>query len=128
MSSFDQSEISILMILRHDESLAQASANLMNDWMEHFQRQFPSGQHLSSSQRRYRFQSNNMMRQPTQAWLNEDPYLERRNFCYNFSNPESTQIQLWQFLLVSRREQKRSRTKSRFCSLLFLNVREALRS
>ena len=99
MSSFDYSEISILMILRHDESFAQASANLMNDWMEHFHRQFPSGQRLSSNQRRYRFQSNNMMRQPTQVWLNEDPYLKWRDFCYNFSNPGSTQIQLWQFLL-----------------------------
>ena len=99
MSSFDQSEISILMILRHDESFAQASAHLMNDWMEHFHRQFPSGQRLSSNHRRYRFQSNNMMRQPTQVWLNEDPYLKWRDFCYNFSNPGSTQIQLWQFLL-----------------------------
>ena len=96
VSSVNQSEISNLFIFRHDESFAQAT---LNDWMEHFHRQFPSGQRLSSNQRRYRFQSNNMMRQPTQVWLNEDPYLKWRDFCYNFSNPGSTQIQLWQFLL-----------------------------
>ena len=91
------------VLFRHDDSFVQASASLqvqhLNDWMEHFHRQFPSGQRLSSNQRRYRFQTNNMMRQSAQVWLNEDPYLKWRDFCFSFSNPGSTQIQLWQFLL-----------------------------
>ena len=33
------------------------------------------------------------------TWLSEDPYQKWRDFCFNYSNPGSTQIQLWQFLL-----------------------------
>ena len=40
-----------------------------------------------------------LTRQLDGKWLEENPYEKWREFCYSFSNPGSTQIQLWQFLL-----------------------------
>merc|ERR1711935_2343 len=81
----------------------ETATSRYESFVEQFHRQFPSGQVARFGTPRSRLMSFQPVtfgsRGADGTWLSEDPYQKWRDFCFGYSNPGSTQIQLWQFLL-----------------------------